>query len=247
MYRVRHLSTTRTTLSTSYNCQQNLVTAPTIMSRREILTVGSSWSLTEVSLQKAQPDDKDDDDDSKNGNQCYWLVRPLDDTNMPLQVQQGRSEVVPRNVAASQIFCLSHNNIKTPEAAVATASSITMTADHSHEATASVGTTCLYRDKWVNIWEFRLQPGQACPYHTHKNAYAFLNLTASVNQELDPRGMEVPNTLPSRQAAGQCTFVPRQKCGSHAIRNVGNDMFLQFIVEFLNEQNNEREVVQKYS
>ena len=191
-----------------------------------------------MSLEQAQQDN--DDYDEKHGMDCYWLIRPVDDTNMQLQVQRGSSEVVPRDVVASQIFCLSHNDDvnnddKNPEAAIAATSSSTTTTDSSHSATSPIGTTCLHSDKWVKIWEFRLQPGQACPYHTHTNAYAFLNLTASVNQELDPQGVEVPNTLPSRQGAGQSTFVPRQKCGSHAIRNVGDALFLQFIVEFLNE------------
>lgn len=193
-----------------------------------------------MSLEQAQQynDDDDDDDEEKHGKDCYWLIRPMDDTNMSLQAQRGSSDVVPRDVVASQIFCLSHNNDddENPEAAVATASSpTTKTTDPSHSATAPIGTSCLYSDEWVQIWEFRLQPGQACPYHTHTNAYAFLNLTASVNQELDPQGVEVPNTLPSRQGAGRCTFVPRQECGSHAIRNVGDALFLQFIVEFLNK------------
>jgi hypothetical protein len=99
--------------------------------------------------------------------------------------------------------------------------------------TAKVGTELLCQDDHVKIWEFRLAPGERCDYHRHLHPYIFLNLTESLTQDLDKDGKPVSDREPNLQTQGQCTVVSAENLSAHAVRNVGNDVFLQFVVEFL--------------
>ena len=96
----------------------------------------------------------------------------------------------------------------------------------------NVGTSLLYSDEIVNVWEFRLLPGESCPYHQHQYAYIFVNLSDSSTLELDLDGKPVVGAEPNHQRRGKTVYVPFSKVGSHAVRNVGNTTFLQFIVEY---------------
>ena len=95
---------------------------------------------------------------------------------------------------------------------------------------AGVGTRLLIDDLRVRIWEFRLEAGKRCPFHTHSTPYCFTNISSNLTQALDASGECVGE--PAWQKRGRTVFVPRQHLGSHGVRNVGNSTFLQFIVEF---------------
>ncbi|KAG7354743.1 hypothetical protein IV203_004099 [Nitzschia inconspicua] len=96
----------------------------------------------------------------------------------------------------------------------------------------NVGTKLLWDDDWTRIWEFRISPGERCPYHMHRLEYCFTNLTESTTQALMETGEDDSMELPRHQVAGQTVFVERNSLGSHGVRNVGASLFLQFIVEF---------------
>lgn len=92
-----------------------------------------------------------------------------------------------------------------------------------------VGTRLLYTDENVNVWEFFIPPGDCCHYHKHTLPYFYINLTESLTQELDAEGnVAAP---PRLQKLDQTTFVPKDKLGQHAVVNLGDQPFLQFIVE----------------
>ena len=95
---------------------------------------------------------------------------------------------------------------------------------------ANIGTRLLLSDEVVNIWEFCIKPGERCCYHVHTLPYVFVNLTKSLTQALDLDGRATGK--PSMQKGGQITFVNERSLGSHAVRNVGEETFLQFVVEF---------------
>jgi hypothetical protein len=95
--------------------------------------------------------------------------------------------------------------------------------------TKGVGTRCLHRDEWVTIWEFYLAPGDRCHYHQHYVPYLYTNLTESLTQELDAQG-EIA-AAPRRQKINDTTFIKREELGQHAVVNMGESPFLQFIVE----------------
>jgi len=98
-------------------------------------------------------------------------------------------------------------------------------------SSSNVGTTLLWDDDRVHIWEFRIAPGECCQYHTHHLEYCFTNLTQSTTQALNDKG-EATEDEPNLQRVGQTVFVNMDSLGSHAVRNVGPSTFLQFIVEF---------------
>lgn len=94
----------------------------------------------------------------------------------------------------------------------------------------AVGTKLLLCDDRVNIWEFKLAPQAQCNFHHHRLPYLFTNLTCSVTQALDEHGLDLGT--PSRQEAGATTYVRDLAGASHGVRNVGEDDFVQFVVEF---------------
>ena len=205
----------------------------------EILNVNDIWIL-----------DKGNDDDEQRQNQLqasprpnskhwYWLVVVGDRHHPPITLQ-----VIPSSsseddtplfpTGCSELYCLSylgpkdslHVSSTTPQAKVN--DTITLASYESPE----IGTKILFEDEYVKIWEFRIQPQESCCYHRHTLPYCFLNLIASTTQELDPDQQPVQSTLPTKQKDGQCTFVSYNKLSAHAVRNVGESIFLQFIIEF---------------
>jgi len=93
-----------------------------------------------------------------------------------------------------------------------------------------VGTRLLLSDERVDLWEFALAPGDRCAFHTHRRPYAFVNLEPSWTQALAEDGAAVGE--PTYQRPGQVTFVSRGLLGSHGVHNVGEEAFVQFVLEF---------------
>ena len=94
----------------------------------------------------------------------------------------------------------------------------------------SIGTRLLLSDDLVQIWEFRLDPHECCPFHCHSLEYFFINLAVSETLEMDSDGNAVDN-IPRSQTENQITFVPYQDLGAHGVKNVGTSVFQQFIDE----------------
>jgi len=97
-------------------------------------------------------------------------------------------------------------------------------------ASPPVGTSLLLTDSFVDIWEFRLAPGESCAFHTHTRPYVFTNLAVSDTVELDARGGRVGEAR--RQVVGDTVLVSQEALGSHGVLNSGDSTFLQFILEF---------------
>jgi hypothetical protein len=136
----------------------------------------------------------------------YWLIP---NAEAPLLASRQR----PKGKAA--LRCLVR-----PLAGKATADS---------PRSSPIGTSLLMSDDLVNIWEFRLRPGESCAFHTHTYPVVFTNLAASEAVELGEAGARVSEAR--RQVEGQTVFVPRDALGSHGVLNAGETPFLQFIVE----------------
>ena len=95
---------------------------------------------------------------------------------------------------------------------------------------APIGTKLLLEDDFVKIWEFKLDSGHSCPFHCHCLPYLFLNLAVSRTQTLLIDG-NADGSQPKMQEKDQVTFVRSEFLGKHGVRNVGEFVFQQFIVE----------------
>jgi hypothetical protein len=157
---------------------------------------------------------------------CYWLVH--DRVTGTLGVGRDGLPDCEGDQVYRRLSVLTHsvhpNNLPSRKATA---------KDLQEGETDQVGTELLCQDNHVNIWEFRLAPQQRCAYHRHLYPYFFLNLTESLTQELNAQGEPVPDKAPNLQTQGQCSVVmASEDLTNHAVHNVGNNVFLQFLVEF---------------
>ena len=97
-------------------------------------------------------------------------------------------------------------------------------------ASSNVGTSLLYSNSYLKVWDFIIAPGEICHLHRHTKNYFFLNLAKSTTQGLDQSGNLLG--VPSVQKAGQVTFVDLKGGEAiHAVKNLGGAEFRQIIVE----------------
>jgi hypothetical protein len=106
------------------------------------------------------------------------------------------------------------------------------------EVSTNIGTTLLFENDRVRVWEMALEPGEACELHTHVHDYLFV-YTGESELELMPEGVE-----PWRQRFPdgfvQYTDVGREKSfPPHRVRNVDSVRHRQILVEFLGESRTE--------
>ena len=102
---------------------------------------------------------------------------------------------------------------------------------HRHRRHPKCRSAAAFRrsDDSVDIWEFALQPGASCDFHKHTLPYIFVNLATSTTQALAADGSLVGE--PNLQLAGHCVFVGPDALGAHGVRNVGEEAFIQLVVE----------------
>ena len=156
---------------------------------------------------------------------CYWLVQcETDHTLVVGKDALPEKETTSPGIAGFRLSLLEHGSNYTI---------VPLNNDGRDIRDCNVGTKMLFQDDLVRIWEFRLAPNARCHYHYHMFPYFFLNLTASQTQELDTQGNLLRHKPINHQTPGQCTFVTRDNLSSHAVLNVGSNVFLQFVVEFL--------------
>jgi len=93
-----------------------------------------------------------------------------------------------------------------------------------------VGTTLLFENDRVRVWEMTLAPGQACAPHRHAHDYLML-YPAPARMASGRVGQEVIQQL----GAGMVAYrtVGATGLDSHAITNVGESESTHFIVELL--------------
>lgn len=153
-----------------------------------------------------------------SGVPSYWLGYGESGWLRAWELSAGASHALPNDTV--QLFTLllpAHGEKR-------------MVRSNPSDARDAVGTRLLLNDSNVNIWEFRLAPGESCPFHTHRLPYFYLNLTANHTQALDEYGVSTGE--PYEQSQGRTCYVPTDMLGSHGVRNVGGSLFLQFLVEF---------------
>ncbi|ETW06415.1 hypothetical protein H310_02678 [Aphanomyces invadans] len=98
-----------------------------------------------------------------------------------------------------------------------------------------VGTTLLYDDSIVNVWDFIVHPLASCHYHVHHYPYVFINLVPGATQPVDAHGTLLDDGPVRKHGPGEINFVDVAALDSlphHAFRNVADTPFCQYIVEF---------------
>ena len=110
-----------------------------------------------------------------------------------------------------------------------------LSEDMREESVSRVGTKLLMDDDMVRIWSFSLGPGEQSDFHEHKVPYMFVNLPtgkgSSLTQEINGGGDLV--STPRQQGDWEVVSMGRGPFCAHALRNIGEGKFLQFVVEFL--------------
>ena len=98
------------------------------------------------------------------------------------------------------------------------------------EASTAVGTTILFENDRIRVWEMVLAAGESCPTHRHMNDHLLLYAepaTIRAQVEGQPVIQHVEDGLVSYRAVGTGGLPP------HAITNVGDAPSRHFIMELL--------------
>jgi len=97
----------------------------------------------------------------------------------------------------------------------------------------NVGTTLLFANDRVRVWEMKLEPGQSCGLHQHAYDYVFVNLMRA-QAELNEPDQE-PEVRTLDEGFVQYTAVGKQGQGPHQLRNAGESSLRQILIEFIRE------------
>lgn len=109
---------------------------------------------------------------------------------------------------------------------------------------AGVGTTKVFENDKVIVWNFVLAPGEETPMHTHEHSYMWYAIEGAPLQVFDEQGhdlgtLEVPTgaiysiklengTLEVMSEPGKGVKVP----ATHKARNVGKTAYREVLVEY---------------
>lgn len=102
-----------------------------------------------------------------------------------------------------------------------------MTASRAADPKHRVGTTLLFENDRVRVWEMILRPGEESTRHVHGSDYLFVYLTRSrlrLMQDGSP-----PET--SEQAPGFVQYTEVGSGISHSVENVGDGDHREILVE----------------
>jgi hypothetical protein len=98
------------------------------------------------------------------------------------------------------------------------------------EPTTEVGTTLLFENERLRVWELLLEPGETCPPHRHLHDHVIVYAEpATMRAEFEGRPVlqHVEDGLVSYRAVGRDGLPP------HQITNVTERPSRHFIIEFL--------------
>tara|TARA_B100000579_G_C22812420_1_gene845976 strand:+ start:1245 stop:1583 length:339 start_codon:yes stop_codon:yes gene_type:complete len=107
-----------------------------------------------------------------------------------------------------------------------------------------VGTTKVYENEKIIVWEFTLEPGEETPLHEHKNDYIFYIQNGSKLQVFGEKG----NDLGTLDATTGSVFAFKVENGylvstdeknlrvpvTHTAKNVGTSNYKEILVETKN-------------
>ena len=112
-----------------------------------------------------------------------------------------------------------------------------MSSDPDDRVWGDVGTTLLFENDRVRVWELRLEPGQRSDLHHHASDYVMVQLAGDeVAAEFEPDSEDAFGgaSLPERTIKGLVspgTVVWGSAGGKETAVNVGTETFREIVVE----------------
>ena len=100
-------------------------------------------------------------------------------------------------------------------------------------ASRNVGTTLLFENDRLRVWDLTLEPDQSCELHQHVYDYVFVNVT-SAEVELHEPG-QAPLARSLDEGFVQYMVVGQQGQRPHQLRNAGTSTLRQILIEFVGE------------
>jgi len=105
----------------------------------------------------------------------------------------------------------------------------------------NVGTTKIFENEKIIVWEFSLKPGEETPIHEHQHDYIFYILNGSTLQVFDERGAD----LGTLDASTGTVFAFKVEDGhlvsvdgknhkvpvTHSAKNIGTEDYREILVE----------------
>jgi hypothetical protein len=102
----------------------------------------------------------------------------------------------------------------------------------------AIGSSTLFENDRIRVWEMVLAPGEACPWHQHFADYIVIYM-APTHLELEFEGQ---NPRTQSYGDGFVQYIVVGEGGTpHRIRNVGREGHRQFIIELLAKSASEHE------
>ncbi len=101
--------------------------------------------------------------------------------------------------------------------------------EHEGAALGGVGTTVLFEDDDVRIWELKLEPGQASDLHHHEHDYILIIMSGDLVAGVMPKGGPMDFFVGKIPPEGNTVRVP--KGNTEWAVNVGNETYHEFLVE----------------
>lgn len=92
----------------------------------------------------------------------------------------------------------------------------------------SVGTTLLFENDRVRVWDLRLAPGEGTGLHRHTTDYLYVVIGDGTLQTVDSAGNKQP---PRRMADGEVVFRPIEKEAVHEAVNAGETPWRNIVIE----------------
>ena len=101
--------------------------------------------------------------------------------------------------------------------------------EHRDDSIGGVGTTILFEDEKVKIWEMILEPGEASDLHHHEYDYYLAISSGDLVAGIPPTGEPFVGVVPPQ---GNTVGVP--KGGTEWALNVGKETYREILVELKN-------------
>jgi len=102
-------------------------------------------------------------------------------------------------------------------------------AEHANDELGGVGTTLLYEDDDVRVWEMSLAPGEASDLHHHDHDYILVIDSGDLVAGVTPKGHPMDPFIGKVPAAGNTVRVP--KGGTEWALNVGKKTYHEVLIE----------------